>query len=170
MFMDYVWQSLPMDNGADDILMGTEFTEIFIPLTYTEKTMRLLKELYERKGLEAAGYYSNELYAGIKSEFWLSPSYKEDTFRVDLFWYINNDGNPAAKGGYYCQFWDMLRENNIPFRFHWGKFMPEYDYKAWADYYRSQYPRWDDFMKLRIEMDPRNIFLTKYWRLHLFGE
>ena len=93
-----------------------------------------------------------------------------DTFRVDFFWYINNPGNPAAKDGYFSQFWELLREHKIPFRLHWGKFLPEYNYKEWVEYFREQYPRWDDFMRLRAERDPHNIFLTSYWRRHLFGE
>ncbi len=60
--------------------------------------------------------------------------------------------------------------DDIPFRLHWGKYIPGYDFKDWAEYYRSQYPKWDDFMKLREQRDPKNIFLTNYWKLRLFGE
>ena len=169
-FIDYVWRSLPMDNAADDILMGTEFTELWIPVKYTTKVMQLLKRQFDEKGFDATGYYATELYTGIKSDLWLSPSYQTDTFRVDFFWYINNPGNPAAKDGYFSQFWELLREHKIPFRLHWGKFLPEYNYKEWVEYFREQYPRWDDFMRLRAERDPHNIFLTSYWRRHLFGE
>ncbi len=169
-FMDYVLRSLPMDNAADDVLMGTEFTEFWIPLKYTSQVMRLVNQLFQKEGFKATGYYATELYTGNKSEFWMSPSYKQKTFRLDLFWYINNAGNPGAKDGYFAQFWEQLRKHGIPFRLHWGKFLPEYDYKEWSKYLRSQYPKWDDFMELRAERDPRNIFLTGYWRKHLFGE
>jgi hypothetical protein len=30
-----------------------------------------------------------------------------------------------------------------------------------------RYPRWDDFLALRAERDPNNIFLTDYWRERL---
>ncbi len=170
LFMDYMWRSLPMDNEADDILMGTEFTEIWVPLSKTREAMQLLKKLFDEDGIAASGYYATEMYAGIKSNYWMSPSYKEDTLRIDVFWYINNAGNPAGKDGLFSKFWEILRINNIPFRLHWGKFLPEYNYKEWTEYFRSQFPRWDDFMKLRSECDPKNIFLTSYWRRHLFGE
>jgi len=68
------------------------------------------------------------------------------------------------------QFWEALKAENIPFRLHWAKFLPEYDYAEWAEYLRLQYPRWDDFMELRTKRDPKNIFLTNYWSLHLFGK
>ncbi|HJZ69616.1 MAG TPA: D-arabinono-1,4-lactone oxidase [Blastocatellia bacterium] len=170
LFMDYMWRSLPMDDNADDILMGTEFTEIWIPLEHTQKSMQLLKELFDKGGYDAQGYYSTELYAGIESSFWLSPAYGGDVFRVDVFWYINNEGNPAAREGFYSQFWELFRGNDVPFRLHWGKFLPEYDYQDWAVYLKSQYARWNDFMKLRAARDPKNIFLSTYWRRHLFGE
>jgi D-arabinono-1,4-lactone oxidase len=132
--------------------------------------MQLFKQIFDERGFKATSFYSTELYAGYKSERWLSPSYKQDTFRIDLFWYINNEGNPAAEDGYFAQFWEMLKKNNIPFRLHWGKFIPQYDYNKWIDYYREQFPRWNDFMKLRQERDPENIFLNSYWRRHFLGE
>lgn len=169
-FVDYAWRSLPMDNAADDVLLGTEFTEIFVPISSTERFMQLLDELFAARGFAATGYYATELYAGYKSDYWLSPSYKEHTFRVDVFWYITNEGNPAASDGFFRQFWELCRDNGLPFRLHWGKFLPEYDFKEWAAYFRDRYPRWDDFLALRAQRDPKNIFLTDYWRRHLLGE
>jgi hypothetical protein len=175
LFMDYYWRSLCMDNGADDILIGTEFTEIFIPLKYTQQVMQLLNEHYVKEGYAATNFYSTELYAGYPSKNWMNPGYGEGeysggTFRIDIFWYINNTGNPTARDGYFKQFWDLLRNNDIPFRLHWGKFIPDYDFKDWVDYYRSQFPKWDEFLDLRKTRDPKNIFLTKYWKLRLLGE
>lgn len=168
-FQDYSWRSLPMDNGVDDVMLGTEFTEIWIPLSQTQKTMALLKKHFDENGLSATGYFSTELYASKASSFWMSPSYGEPVFRVDLFWYVNNDGDPATKDGFYAQFWKLLRDERIPFRLHWGKYLPEYDYPDWAAYFRSQYPKWDDFSALREQRDPKNVFLTDYWRRHLLG-
>ena len=170
LFMDYTYSSLPMDNGANDVLMGTEFTEIWIPLSDTQRAMTLLDKMFKEDKFKATGYYSTELYAGKKSSYWLSPSYERDVFRIDFFWFSNNEGNPASKEGFFSQFWEALRNENIPFRLHWAKFLPEYDYKDWATYLRLQYPRWDDFMALRAKRDPNNIFLTNYWSLHLFGK
>jgi D-arabinono-1,4-lactone oxidase len=170
LFMDYTYRSLPMDNAANDVFLGTEFTEIWVPIEKTRQAMNLLKQLYDEKGIGATRHYSTELYAGIKSNFWLSPAYKQNMFRIDIFWYHNNKGDPSAKGGFFSQFWEAFRDENIPFRLHWGKYMPEYDYSQWSEYLRSQYPRWDDFMQLRKLRDPKNIFLSNYWSNHLFGK
>ncbi|MFA6082845.1 D-arabinono-1,4-lactone oxidase [Mucilaginibacter sp.] len=170
LFMDYTYSSLPMDNGANDIMMGTEFTEIWIPLTDTRRAMQLLDTMFKEDKFKATGYYSTELYAGKQNNSWLSPAYKRDVFRIDFFWFSTNEGNPAARDGFFSQFWERLEKENIPFRLHWAKFLPEYDYGHWATYFRSQYPRWDDFMALRAKRDPQNIFLNDYWSLHLFGQ
>lgn len=166
-FHDYMWSSLPMDNGASDILMGIEFTEIWIPLSYTEKVMNLLNDHFTTGGSAATGYSMVELYAGAKSKYWLSPSYGHNVLRVDVFWYRANDGDPSNKAAFYDQFWCLLRNNNIPFRLHWAKFLPNYDYDGWAEYLKSQYSRWDDFMDLRAKSDPNDIFLTEYWSKRL---
>jgi D-arabinono-1,4-lactone oxidase len=85
-------------------------------------------------------------------------------FRVDPYWFADNAGSPAEL--LYPGFWALLRDNGIPFRLHWGKHQPIYgrgDHE-WVDFFRSHYPRWDDFLALRAQRDPNNIFLTGYWR------
>lgn len=54
----------------------------------------------------------------------------------------------------------------IPFRLHWGKYQPAYAAgdRGWIDFLAAQCPRWDDFVALRAELDPRDVFLTDYWR------
>ena len=62
-----------MDNTADDVLMGTEFTEIWIPLQYTQESMNQLNKMFKDGGFEATGYFATELYGGFKTSSWLSP-------------------------------------------------------------------------------------------------
>jgi hypothetical protein len=176
LFEDYYWRSLPMDNTADDILLGTEFTEIWIPLQYTEQCMNLLNDMFVDNGLAATGYYSTEIYATRPSEAWLSPAYsdgnddyKDGVVRFDIFWFRENPGSPNGSGGFYQQYWDLFIENGIPFRFHWGKFIPAYDFRFWADHYRSSLPRLEEFLQVRQARDPGNVFFTQYWRERLTG-
>ena len=180
-FRDYGWTGLPMDNQADDILLATEFTEIWIPIGETKKTMNTLKDYFDAassndEAIKRTGTYSWELYGAGPSHFWMSPSYsngqdkwKDGVVRVDIFWYSDNAGDPAQI--FYPQFWKLLRDAGISFRLHWGKYLPiieEGDPEGWVEFFKSQYERWDDFLALRQKKDPRNIFLTDYWRGH-FG-
>ncbi|MES2444143.1 MAG: D-arabinono-1,4-lactone oxidase [Pseudomonadota bacterium] len=176
LFKDYYWRSLPMDNTADDILMGTEFTEIWMPLKYTQQCMTLLNQMFIDKGVTATGYFSAEVYATMPSTAWLSPAYsdgndeyKDGVVRFDIFWYRENDGQPNVEGGFYQQYWDLFRSHGIPFRFHWGKYIPAYNFPDWAAYIRAGLPKFDDFMALRAARDPNDIFYTQYYRERFTG-
>jgi FAD binding domain len=175
-FSDFGWSGLPMDNGVDDALLPTAFTEPWVPITRTRQVMELLRGYFtgpkdKHVAYRRTGTYAWELYSATPNAFWLSPAYsdgddewRDGVFRVDPYWFADNAGSPAEL--FYPGFWALLRENGIPFRLHWGKFQPIYGRgdREWVDYFRSQYPRWDDFLALRSERDPNNTFLTDYWR------
>lgn len=175
-FSDYYWRSLPMDNTADDILLGTEFTEIWIPIQYTQQCMTLLNDMFVDKGVAAIGYFSTEIYGTKANGAWLSAAYsdgmdeyKDGVVRFDVFWFRENPGEPNSPTGFYRQYWDLFRDNGIPFRFHWGKFIPAYDFPEWAAHYRSSLPMFDKFMEVRQARDPDNVFFTTYWQQRLLG-
>jgi hypothetical protein len=67
-------------------------------------------------------------------------------------------------------YWDLFLANGIPFRFHWGKFVPAYDFPFWADHYRTSLPRFDAFLEVRQARDPDNVFFTQYWRQRFTGQ
>jgi D-arabinono-1,4-lactone oxidase len=107
----------------------------------------------------------------MPTPFWLNAAHtsgddewKDGVLRVDPYWFADNAENPAET--FYARLWDLLRGNGIPFRLHWGKMQPVYEQgdRSWVDFFRVQYARWDDFLRLRAERDPNNIFLTDYWR------
>ena len=70
-------------------------------------------------GLSATSTFTTELYATGASEFWMSPAYHGDVFRVDVFLSATDKINPKV---YYQQFWDLLQQ--YKFRTHWGKWVP----------------------------------------------
>jgi D-arabinono-1,4-lactone oxidase len=175
-FRDWYWRSLCMDNTADDVMLGTEFVEIWAPIQYTQQIMNLLQGMFDAKGATATGYYAQEIYAAAPSPGWLNPSYSDGTdeykdgvSRFDVYWYRDNEGSPDAIHAFFSQYWDLLRDNGVSFRFHWGKFVPYYDFPQWAAYYRASLPMFDAFMALREQRDPQGIFLTTYWRNVLLG-
>jgi FAD/FMN-containing dehydrogenase len=173
-FTDYGWSGLPMDNSANDELLATEFTEPWFPIGRTEEVMRLLNRYFTEpkdghEALRRTGTYAWELYSAMPTDAWMSAAhgsgeYADGVFRVDPYWFADNADDPATT--FYARLWKLLRDNDIPFRLHWGKFHPPvepYD-RTWVDFFRAQYPRWDDFLQLRAERDPNNIFLTDYWK------
>lgn len=176
-FHDWYWRSLPMDNTADDVLLSTEFVEIWVPIQYTEYAMNLFKNMFETGGYAATGYFAQEIYAAAPSAGWLNPSYSDGTdlykdgvVRFDAYWYRDNEGGPDLAHGFFEQYWNLLLDNEIPFRFHWGKFVPYYGFEKWAEYYRANLPKFQDFLDLRARRDPDNVFFTTYWQQTLLGK
>jgi hypothetical protein len=175
-FTDWGWSGLPMDNQASDTLLPTEFTEAWVPIGRTREAVRLLDAYYReprdaREAYRRTGTYAWELYSAMPAPFWLSPAYssgddvwKDGALRIDPYWSAHNAADPAED--FFPGLWNLLRDNGVPFRLHWGKFQPVYARgdRHWVDFFRSQYPRWDDFLALRAERDPDDVFLTDYWR------
>ncbi|MEA2427515.1 MAG: hypothetical protein QOF37_1143, partial [Thermoleophilaceae bacterium] len=175
-FRDYGWQGLPMDNQANDVLVPTEFTELWIPLPRTQQAMEVLQAWFSEPkddgdSYRRTGTYVWELYAAMPARFWMAASHtagddewRDGAFRVDVYWFGGNAGDPAET--FFPPLWQLMRDNGIPFRLHWGKFQPAYEAgdRTWVDFFRAHYPRWDDFLALRERRDPNNIFLNGYWR------
>ncbi len=175
-FQDWGWSGLPMDNQASDELLPTEFTEAWVPLRRTQQVMQLLNKYFTdpqdaREAYERTGTYAWELYSAIPDVFWLSPAYtsgndewQDGALRIDPYWFADNAADPSET--LFAGLWRLLRDNAIPFRLHWGKFQPidARGNRDWVDFFAAQYPRWDEFLSLRSERDPNNIFLNAYWR------
>ena len=183
MFFDYYWRSLCMDNTADDVLMATEFTEIWIPIQYTQQVMNLLQDGFQPSNRSTphqnlvSGWFELEVYPGPPSKAWINPGYTDGndeyaqgTVRLDLYWFRGNEGMPNEAHGFFEQFWDILRANDIPFRLHWGKYIPASKLEDWAAYYKANLPRFQDFLDLRAQRDPKNVFFTDYWQTRLLGK
>ncbi len=156
-FQDIWWNGLPMDNQASDTWLPVWFTELWIPIDQTEAVMNALATFFENP--KNAGNFSTEIYAAGSNLFWMSPAYKMDVIRIDVYWFGNDkDGTPEE---YYTPFWNELEKYN--FRPHWAKFLPDPDSNQGTSYLSKLYPKWQQWRDLRKTMDPNNIFLTEYW-------
>ena len=83
-------------------------------------------------------------------------------FRVDVFWFGKNAGDPAT--AFYPQFWRALEP--FDYRLHWGTFLPPADVVP-AERLLARFPGAAKFREVRARVDPGNVFLTRYWREHL---
>ena len=54
-FHDHAWAGLPMDSEAEDQILPTGFTEMWVPLGRTEQVMRLLRRLLPGARVRARG-------------------------------------------------------------------------------------------------------------------
>lgn len=160
-FWEPWWSGLAMDDGIDERLLPTSFTEVWLPLSSAGEAMARLRELFARDP-GAAGHFVVELYASGPGEAWLSPAGDEPALRLNFFWLMRNPEDPRDR--HFPKLWDALA--GLGARLHWGKILP-HDAAASATALAAMYPRWTDFAKLRAELDPDDVFLTKYWSAHL---
>ena len=164
-FWDTWLGSLPMDRiEFSNHLMPLKYTEMWIPIEQAETAVNAMQQFYETAGYQATGFYTVEVLAASQSDFWMSPGYKQDSLRFNFMWFARGAGDPTP---YYQQFWDLFKQKGIPFRLHWGKYLPPANGSEGSDYLRGQYPQWNAFLNLRQQMDPKGIFMNSYWRSHL---
>ena len=160
-FRDSWWHGLSMDSDMDARILPTDFTELWVPESRADEAVDLLRRHFERGGHDASGNFVTELYGGKCSRFWLSPGYGEDHLRINVFWFKGNAGDPDK---HYRQYWDLLEP--LGYRLHWSKALPPAK-RLGADWFRSRYPHFDDFMAVRQQLDPEQLFVTDYWRARL---
>lgn len=171
-FCDRGFMGLPLDNQMDEVLMPTWFTELWVPFTpgdgRVQETIACLRRLFDADGsaagcYAATGAFAFELYAARRDDtFFLSPASGSHAFRVDVFWFANNQGNPLVD--FFPQFWNALEA--LGCRMHWGKFLPPPD-AATPDRLTRRYPDWQKWQAVRARVDPGGVFLNQYWRDHL---
>jgi hypothetical protein len=168
-FADRWLLGLPMDNQMDDLIVPTWFTELWIPFEVgdgvVDGAIAALRKLFDADGTASGAYaatgpFAFELYAGKADElaYISAANGKKNVFRVDVFWFARNAGDPAL--GFYKQFWRVLEP--FGFRCHWGKFIPQDE--ASRATLRKQYPQLETWKRVRAEIDPKNLFVTRYWR------
>src|SRR5699024_10547985 len=89
-------------------------------------------------------------------DIWLSPSYQRDSAYIAIHMY---KGMPFQ--GYFSAIEEVFAHYNG--RPHWGKM-----HSLQNDKLSDLYPKWDDFLRVRTELDPDGIFLNPYLA-ELFG-
>ena len=164
-FCDYWYIALPNDDLAPvDSLMKVNFMEMWFPIDYANDMIRTLKEKVYTDP-KKSGSIATELYASRESPFWLSMAYGRDVVRLDKLRYSYDIGSPSD---YYKYFWEAFMSVK-GMRFHWGKWMPEngqtFDNVTFnLAFLKNAYPNLGEWLLLREEMDPDQIFVSDHWR------
>jgi len=89
-------------------------------------------------------------------DIWLSPFYERDSVTISVHQYYRQPYQELFEGAENI----FRRYQGRP---HWGKL-----HTARAAELKNLYPRWDDFLKLRSDLDPNGKFLNPYLR-DIFG-
>jgi len=121
--------------------------EFAVPLTQAAETLVQLGPLLAKVGRALTSPVG--LRASAADSFSLSPCYGRDVFWIDIFYKANREFAQTLRA--------FLEARDC--RCHWGKYIP-----VSADYLRGQYPRWEEFRRTRLGLDPDGIFANAFTR------
>lgn len=122
--------------------------EYALPLGAVPAAMRELGSLIERRGYRVS--FPVEVRAASADNLWLSTAHGRETGYIAVHRYWRD---PADD--YFREVEALLRAHDG--RPHWGK-MHDRD----AESLRSAYPRFEDFLRVRNELDPDRVFGNPY--------
>ncbi|GCE45635.1 sugar-1,4-lactone oxidase-like protein/FAD-linked oxidoreductase [Thermosporothrix hazakensis] len=90
-------------------------------------------------------------------DIWLSPAYQRDSAYIAIHMYRGMEYKP-----YFRHIEEIFKRYNG--RPHWGK-----HHTRTAEQLSELYPRWNDFRRVREELDPQGLFLNSYLRELFYG-
>lgn len=123
-------------------------SEYAIPIDALPQALRDLRGLIERSGWRIS--FPVEVRAAAADENWMSTAYDRPSAYIAVHRYFRDD--PSA---YFHAFDALMRTYDG--RPHWGKM-----HSRSADDLRPAYPRFDDFLGVRAELDPDRRFANRY--------
>jgi len=128
--------------------------EYHLPREAGPEALREVIETIEMNDVEV--FFPIEFRTVAPDDIWLSPFYKRESCSIAVHRYHEEDYTP-----YFSLIEPIFRKHEG--RPHWGKLNT---LKA-ADF-ASLYPKWQDFLEVRAELDPEGRFLNPYLR-DVFG-
>lgn len=122
--------------------------EYELPMENGVACMRELLKFTREK--EFPVFYPLEMRTVKQDDFWMSPFYKQDSISISLHHAVAFDYKPFFSAAH-----EILKKHGG--RPHWGKlqYFP-------ANELRNLYPKYDDFVKLKNELDPTKRFANDY--------
>jgi FAD-linked oxidoreductase len=140
--------SISYEIFASPRLVRFRESEYAIPLEALPQALRDVRGLVERNGWRIS--FPIEVRAAAPDENWMSTAYDRPSAYIAVHRYFRD--NPSE---YFRAFDAIMRTYDG--RPHWGKM----HYRA-ADDLRPAYPRFDDFLAVRDELDPDRRFANRY--------
>ena len=122
--------------------------EYAIPLEAIPEAVRGVRALIERHGWNVS--FPIEVRAAASDDNWLSTAYGRETGYIAVHRYFRED--PTE---YFAAVEQLMR--GFGGRPHWGKMHTQS-----AETLREVYPRFDDFLRVRDELDPERRFANPY--------
>ncbi|MFW1973494.1 D-arabinono-1,4-lactone oxidase [Acinetobacter bereziniae] len=128
----------------------TKFNEMEYQIPVESGTECLEAVLTALKHAKAQTFFPVEFRFVKGDDIWLSPFYQQDSISISVHQYHKQAPN---------QLFDEIEPifQHYRGRPHWGKM-----HNMGASQLQALYPKWDDFMQLRAQLDPTQKFLNPY--------
>ncbi|HSE84529.1 MAG TPA: D-arabinono-1,4-lactone oxidase [Thermodesulfobacteriota bacterium] len=141
-----------MLNFEMEILFKYYETEYAIKKEHIVDVLKRLRRMIEENDLSINMPITLRFVKG--DDLWLSPTYKQDSCYFSLT--MGGSGRLAERHEEYFRLGEkiFIEYKGRP---HWGKL-----FYVDLDYIKSLYPRYDDFRRLRDQLDPRRMFCNEY--------
>lgn len=136
-------------------LLRFQEMEYNLPAEHFVEAMTEIRECIAQKRF--AVHFPIECRFVRADDIWLSPATGRDSCYIAIHMY---SGMPYQQ--YFADIERIFQKHGG--RPHWGKM-----HTMTADQLATAYPRWNDFLQLRSELDPKGIFLNPYLET-LFGD
>lgn len=128
--------------------------EYALPRAAVPEAVRRIGRLIEEKGWRIS--FPIEVRTAAADGLWLSTAYERDTGYIAVHRYAGEDHRE-----YFAAVEDIFRDYDG--RPHWAKL-----HTRTAEDFRTLYPRFDEFLAVRDELDPDRVFTNPYLRT-IFG-
>ncbi|TVZ55138.1 FAD-linked oxidoreductase [Lutibacter sp. Hel_I_33_5] len=116
-----------------------------------EKGIACVREILKTgQKLKVPIFFPLEIRVVKQDDFWMSPFYKRDVMSISVHQFADKEYNK-----YFPIFHEIFKRYEG--RPHWGK-LSYYDREG----IKKLYPKYDDFVKLRNELDPKKRFSNDY--------
>lgn len=121
-------------------------SEYAIPVEKAAECVKALRKMIVEKGHKVN--FVSEIRFVKSDNLWLSPAFERDVCYVGGY-FAGDEGFDAFLNDY-----EQLM-HSFKGRPHWGK-----EFSVEKNNFRRLYPKWDDFLMLRNDMDPDNLFIN----------
>ncbi|KAJ2235527.1 D-arabinono-1,4-lactone oxidase, partial [Coemansia sp. RSA 475] len=145
-----------------DCLFPQYVNEWAVPLERAPAALRALQRWVDDEGARPGGarvHFPVEIRFVQRNSVWLSPAYDQDVCYIGVIMYRPFHW-PVPYKRYWKAYEDIMRLHHG--RPHWAKAHQMF-YHDFVDCY----PKFADFVQLRRDCDPQNIFVNDYLRRHL---
>jgi len=139
-------------------------TEWAIPYENTEPCLRELHKYFHEIILvdpRERLHFPIEIRFSASDDIWLSPSYNQQTCWIGIVQY-----KPYGFNVPYRELFEGFERilSHHQGRPHWAK-----SHKLGPEDFRKLYPRFEDFLQMLQEVDPKGLFRNEYMQRHVFG-